>query len=95
MIKTNLNKKEISKNFQNVSGLSFSLSIKLIDELIDIYINNIKSGNLIIKNIGSFNLIEKKQRMGRNPKTKENFLISKRKSISFSASKKLINLTNK
>ena len=47
----------------------------------------LKKNNLIIKNIGSFKLIEKNERIGRNPKTKEEFIICKRKSISFLSSK--------
>ena len=41
-------------------------------------------------NIGSFRLLNKNERVGRNPKTSETFKISARSSISFKASKKLI-----
>ena len=54
----------------------------------------LKKNNLIIKNIGSFKLIEKNERIGRNPKTKEEIIISKRKSISFLSSKNLTNYLN-
>ena len=57
--------------------------------------NTIKTNNLYLKNIGSFKLISKKERVGRNPKTKENFIISSRRSISFKVSKNLINILNK
>ena len=49
--------------------------------------NKIKDNDLNLKNLGSFKIINKKERVGRNPKTKEEFLIKPRKSISFTASK--------
>ena len=72
-------------------GLSSNHSKKIINDLVEIIINNIKSGNLNLKNIGSFKIISKKERVGRNPKTKNVHLISARKSISFKASKKILN----
>ena len=89
-----LRKIDISKNLSRKKGFSISLSKKIIDDLLNIFIKNIKNGELNIKNIGKFKLINKNQRMGRNPKTKENFLISSRKSISFSPSKHLLNSIN-
>ena len=46
-------------------------------------------------NIGSFKVIQKKERTGRNPKNSKNYTISARKSLSFIASKKLTKLLNK
>ena len=56
---------------------------------------NINHKNLVLKNIGSFKVIQKKQRIGRNPKTKEKFIISARNSLSFTTSKQLLNKLNK
>ena len=91
MFRNKLTKINIAKSLSIKSGFSMNLSKKLIDDLIDIIILNIKSGNFNLKNIGSFKLIFKKQRIGRNPKTKEKFIISSRKSISFKCSKKISN----
>ena len=38
--------------------------------------------------------MHKKERLGRNPKTREEFIISSRKSISFTISKKILNNLN-
>ena len=65
-----------------------------MNDLLEILVENISKGNLNLKNIGSFNLIKKK-RIGRNPKTKEEFIIRARKSISFSLSKKISDELNK
>ena len=75
-------------------GFSISLSEKLINELIDIFSIEIKNGNLILKNFGSFKILSKKDRIGRNPKTLETFMIKERKSISFLASEKFVKKIN-
>ena len=54
----------------------------------------IKNNDLVLKNIGTFKLSKKNERIGRNPKTKEEFLISKRKSIRFIVSKNLSKVLN-
>jgi len=88
VLNKNLKKIDLIKELSNQSGFSASFSKKLIDDLIEVISQNIKSGKLNLKNIGSFKIINKKQRLGRNPKTKQEFVISSRKSISFVYSKK-------
>tara|TARA_B100001057_G_C22496675_1_gene812333 strand:- start:443 stop:739 length:297 start_codon:yes stop_codon:yes gene_type:complete len=87
--KNNLKKIDIIKNLNFKTGYSLNLNKKLVNDLIELLIKNIKVGNFNLKNIGSFRVINKKQRFGRNPKTKEEYIISPRKSVSFTASKKL------
>ena len=94
MSKNNLRKIDISNTLSKRKGFSYSYAKKLIDDLIDIIILEIKDGHLILKNIGTFKTIKKKERLGRNPKTLENFIISERNSVSFTASKKITNLIN-
>ncbi len=88
MSNKNLKKIDLIRELSNRSGFSANFSKKLIDDLIKVISQNIKSGKLNLKNVGSFKTINKKQRLGRNPKTKEEFVISSRKSISFVYSKK-------
>ena len=76
------------------TGFPISLSKKIVDDLIIILTEMIKNNDLVLKNIGTFKLIKKNERIGRNPKTKEEFLISKRKSIRFIVSKNLIKKLN-
>ena len=89
MLKNNIKKEDLIKNLTKETGYPLTLSKKIINDLISIIIENIKNGNLNLKNLGTFKIIHKKERIGRNPKTKEEFLISSRKSISFSPSKKI------
>tara|TARA_Y100001958_G_C21065406_1_gene426824 strand:- start:377 stop:679 length:303 start_codon:yes stop_codon:yes gene_type:complete len=83
----NLGKKEISKNINSTIGLSSNNIKKISDEIIqivtDILINQKK---INIKNFGSFKIDHKKERLGRNPKTKEEFIINERNVIKFKLS---------
>ena len=95
MSNNNLKRIDLAKSLSKKKGFSKLLSKELIDYLISILIINIKKKNLNLKNIGTFKIIHKNERIGRNPKTKKIYTISSRKSISFSASKKLTKLINK
>ena len=90
MKKISITKINLVNSLSSRTGFSNLLSKKLINDIINILIKMTKKGDLNIKDLGKFKLISKKARMGRNPKTKENYLIGVRKSISFSASKKLL-----
>ena len=94
MNKPNLSKIDISKNLSVKKGFSVLTSKKLINDLIKIFCINIKNKNFNLINIGSFRLIYKKERLGRNPKTKKQFLITARKTISFISSKNLLKKLN-
>ena len=94
MHRKNLIKSDIIQNLSIKTGFSINYSKKIFSELIEIILNNIKEGNLNLKNIGSFKVISKRERLGRNPKTKEEFIISSRKSISFKTSKNLLKKLN-
>ena len=89
MIRKNLTKKDIIKDLTLKTGFPFIYSKKLLSDLIEIIIQNIKSNNLILKNIGSFKITHKKERIGRNPKTGEEVTISARRVVTFRAGNKL------
>ena len=94
MKKKNLTKIDIAKELSKKTGYSLELSKILINNLLIVLISSIKKNKLNLKNIGTFRLINKLERMGRNPITKENFVITSRKSISFISSKKLLSVVN-
>ena len=87
-------KEDFIKNLSIRKGYSRNFSKKIINDLVECLPMIIKDGVLNIKNIGSFKKIFKKERIGRNPKTRESFLISSRNSVSFTASRKLIDKIN-
>ena len=95
MSNKSLKKKDLVNNLSLKTGFSLNYSKKVIDDFIEIIIQNIKSGELILKNFGSFKIIYKNERIGRNAKTKKKFLICSRKTISFIPSKKISDNLNK
>ena len=91
----NLKKINIIKDLSIKTGYSSNYSKKVINELVDEILQNIKKFNFNLKNIGSFKIISKKKRIGRNPKTKKEYVISQRKSVSFKPSTSLLTELNK
>ena len=86
----NFKKIDISKIINSKLGISVNYTNKIIDDLIYILSNQLKTKKkLNIKNSGTFKVLSKKKRIGRNPKTLEKFEISERKTISFKSSKNL------
>ena len=80
----NITRNEISENLYKEIGLSKSECIGFVDEIIEILSDSIaKDGFIKIPGFGSFKLRHKKERMGRNPKTKIETKISARKVVKF------------
>jgi len=87
MVKKNFTRKDLSKSiFQNL-GFSKRYSLILIDNFFETLIQElIKSNKIKISSFGTFKVINKKKRIGRNPKTKEEVIIVPRKIVKFSPS---------
>ena len=94
-MKNNLTKNDMAVNISNEFGFSISYSKKIVEDFIDTLIEKIKDNNLNIQNLGVFKIRKKKERVGRNPKTNESFVIKERFSLSFSASRNLLLSLNK
>tara|TARA_B100000575_G_C23071332_1_gene617061 strand:- start:424 stop:720 length:297 start_codon:yes stop_codon:yes gene_type:complete len=85
--KQNLGKKEIINKLTSVIGFSTKNVQKITDEIIEIITSNLKEHKKInLKKLGSLKIVFKKEREGRNPKTKEKFKINPRNTIQFKAS---------
>ena len=90
MVRTNLTKKEIINSIYMQIGFSKKISETLLDDILEIILNNLVIQKKIkISKFGTFTLRKKRQRIGRNPKTKEIKVISERNVILFKASKEL------
>ena len=77
-------------------GISFAESSKLVDAFFEESIKALETGEeLKLSTFGSFHLRQKNARVGRNPRTKEEAIISSRKVISFHASNILKKRLNK
>jgi integration host factor subunit alpha len=98
MLKTrnfNLTKKSISKEINSKIGISSSYIEIITDDLIISLKFLIKRKILSIKNFGTFKIIQKKERIGRNPKNNKTYTITPRKSLSFIMSKSISDKINK
>ena len=91
----NLTKKDLINSIYMQIGFSKKMSERLIDDFLATIIGNLKiEKKLKISNFGTFSIRNKKSRIGRNPLTKENKVISNRNVVLFKASKEFKDLVN-
>ena len=94
-MRVNLTKKDLVNTIYMQIGFSKNITENLIEDFFLSIINNLdKNKKVKISNFGTFILREKKNRIGRNPKTKEEKIISKRNVVLFKPSKDFKNLIN-
>ena len=94
-MRINLTKKEIINSIYMQIGFSKKITSSILEDIFQILLNNIKIEKKVkISKFGTFTLRRKKQRLGRNPKTKETKVISERNVILFKPSKELKNYIN-
>ena len=89
MSQSNITKEDICIFLSRKKGYSLLYSKKIINNLIEILKNEIKENSFNLKNIGTFKILNKKERVGRNPKTKEIYKIKARKTLAFKPSTNL------
>ena len=84
MNKKNITKKDISNKIFHNLGFSKNLSGKFIDDFFESMVTQlIKTNQIKLSSFGTFKVIKKKERIGRNPKTKVEAKISARKVVKF------------
>ena len=94
-MRTNLTKKDLVNLVYMQIGFSKQISENLIDELFSSIIVNLKNEKkLKISKFGTFSIRKKKERIGRNPKTKESKVISSREVVLFKPSKEFREFIN-
>ena len=91
----NLTKKDLINSIYMQLGYSKKLIENIIEDIFELILNGLKKkGKVKITNFGTFILRYKKSRIGRNPKTKKEALITERNVILFKPSKFLKNKIN-
>ena len=97
-MRVNLTKKDLVNLVYMQVGFSKQISENLIDEFFTLIISNlVKEKKIKISKFGTFSIRQKKPRIGRNPKTNEEKIISLREVVLFKPSKdfkKFINSDN-
>jgi integration host factor subunit alpha len=86
-------KKNIIKNINSKTQLSIIESKIFLEIFLNILNKNLNK-NLKISKFGTFSAKKTPQRIGRNPKNLEQFLIKEKKRISFKAAYNIKNLLN-
>ena len=94
-MRLNLTKKEIVNSIYMQIGLSKRIIDIILEDILNIIVVNLKKNKKIkISNFGTFEVRYKRQREGRNPKTKEKKIISARNVVLFKPSKEFKELIN-
>ena len=95
MTKNVLTKAIVVNHLNESIGLSKRECQYFFESLLDVISSQLKSHKDVkIVNFGIFRVKNKKSRIGRNPKTKEEVIISERNVVTFKSSHFLINLIN-
>jgi len=86
-----MTKDEIIKAIWNeLPNLTVQEARKLYETAINVIRDNLAKGeNVELRGFGNFQVREKNERMGRNPKTGQEAVIEKRRVVTFKASKEL------
>ncbi len=87
-MRINLTKKDIVSSIYMQIGYSKNILDLILDDILNLIINNLKKKKKVkISNFGTFEVRYKKQREGRNPKTRETKMISERYVVLFKPAK--------
>ena len=94
-MRINLTKKDLVNLIYMQIGFSKHVSENLIDDFFQTIIDNLsKEGSLKLSNFGTFTIRQKQSRIGRNPKTKKETMITKRNVVLFKQSKTFKDFVN-
>jgi integration host factor subunit alpha len=94
-MRINLTKKDLVNSIYMQLGFSKKISENLIDDFFQTITQNLEKEKILkLSKFGTFSIREKKSRLGRNPKTKEEKVISKRNVVLFKPSKEFKDFIN-
>lgn len=80
-------KKKLAEKISTELIINNNESKLLVNSIVSFLIKNIQSKTLKLSGFGTFKIIKTKQRVGRNPRTLEEFTIPSQRKIRFQASK--------
>ena len=94
-MRINLTKKDLVNLVYMQIGFSKQISENLIEDFFHTIIENLSKEQILkISKFGTFSIRQKKSRVGRNPKTKKETVISERNVVLFKPSKEFKNFVN-
>jgi integration host factor subunit alpha len=85
-----LTKKELAQNLSDQTELSLADAKKFVDLFFDSIKEQLNSGKTVkLSSFGTFDIVQTKERVGRNPKTMEEFPIPSKRKVKFTLSPKV------
>ena len=94
-MRVNLTKKDLVNLIYMQLGFSKQISENLIDDFFHTITDNLNKEKVLkLSKFGTFIIRQKKSRIGRNPKTKEEKIINERNVVLFKPSKEFKNFIN-
>ena len=85
-----LTKKELAQNLSDQTELSLADAKKFVDLFFDTIKEQLNSGKAVkLSGFGTFDIVQTKERVGRNPKTMEEFPIPSKRKVKFTVSPKV------
>ena len=85
-----LTKKELAQNLSDQPDLSLVDAKKFVDLFFDTIKEQLNSGKTVkLSGFGTFDIVQTKERVGRNPKTMEEFPIPSKRKVKFTVSPKV------
>ena len=96
MVKKNFTRNELSEKIYQNLGFSKNFSSIIIDDFFETITSElVKKNKIKISSFGTLKILNKRERRGRNPKTKDDAIISARKVVNFKPSMIFKNKLNK
>ena len=89
-----ITKNDLAKRISQEIDIPFELSCNFVSSFFNIKKKIINNKNLKMSKFGSYKVSLTPQRIGRNPQTMKEYVIPKRKRISFTISKKIKSILN-
>ena len=84
MVRKNLTRKNLSNKIYQTLGFSKKFSLTVVDDFFDMLATELIKSNIVkISSFGTFKVINKMERIGRNPKTKVEAKITPRRVVKF------------
>ncbi len=81
--------------YEKHGGISFREAKRIVDFILDTLRTRLEEGDkVLLSGFGTFEVVERKARKGRNPRTGSTLIIPARKSLTFQPSKLLTNAVN-
>ncbi len=85
-----LTKKELAQNLSDQTELSLADAKKFVDLFFDTIKEQLNLGKTVkLSGFGTFDIVQTKERVGRNPKTMEEFPIPSKRKVKFTVSPKV------